>query len=168
MQKINFLILLNVLLLVSCAQSRPIGLLTDDYGIVTKEDLDEELVRANPSPFNTNDSSIFQYWMCYKPENYQITCEATGMVAPEYGKVGAFEFSVTAEGKTHVFGTRRNQNLGVCKKLEATIKKIFKENDVVCINASFLEKESETQYSWILDQVKAKKGEWSWFGKISK
>ena len=159
MNQIILLLLLVSNLSFAEIKEKRVGLLTDDYGIVTKEDLDEEEKKATPLPFSP-ESISFQYWQCLKPDSYYLHCSNTGKMLGEGWDIGSAEYWVKSDGKKYNFGTRRNWSIDFCKEMVTTIQRIMKNESVVCISALYLDEDKEGS-NWIIDRVKTKKGEWS-------
>ncbi len=143
-------------------RKRP-GLLTESYGIVTKSDLDEEERKATPEPFPPKLPS-FNYWQCLKSEGYFLGCENEGLAAGEDWEIGSATFWIKANGKTYDFGTRRNWDIGFCESMITKILRIIKYEPIVCVSASYLGGDAKGS-RWVVERVKTKKGEWSWFGR---
>src|SRR3990167_10907542 len=92
---------------------KDVGLLTDDYGIVTKEDLNRNKRIAFPVPFSSDEMHAFSYWQCLKPEKYHLSCQAH-YVHPE-GMLGGMTFWILANGKKYIFETPRDYEIEACK-----------------------------------------------------
>lgn len=139
-----------------------VGILTDDYGIVTEADLDEEEAKvtiAEPFPL----SSALNYWFCIEPQEYFVQCKSEGMMEPEGFEIGSSTFWVHANGKVFNFWTRRNFDLESCEERIMDWSNLMR-NEVVCFSGSYIE-EDESGTHWIIDRMKTYTGEWSWFGR---
>jgi hypothetical protein len=140
------------------------NLVSEGVGILTKAELDEEENKAGSLPFPPNDSGQnFNYWQCLRPEGYFLGCENEGKPTGENWEIGSVTFWIKANGKKYDFGTRRNWDIGACRDMISEILKIMETQPIVCVSASY-GKNQEGEY-WIIDRVKTKKGEWSWFGR---
>ena len=137
------------------------GLLTDDYGIVKMSDLNEEgqLSKAHNFPKDPFE----HYWQCVKVDKYELGCEIEGRAEPEGWIIGEAIFKIHSGNKIIDIGTRRNWDMGFCKKMISDIRAIIKKEPVVCFSAIFVGENANTS-EWVVDQVKTKKGQWSWFG----
>lgn len=136
------------------------GLLTDDYGILTSNDFHEDGQLSTESNFPHDEFE--NYWQCLRPEEYFLNCENPGPLLSGENDIGQSTFWIRADGKVYNFGTRRNWDLEFCQDMISDIRKLIEGEHVVCIYASHLDS-NEQQSNWVIDRVKTRKGEWSWF-----
>ena len=83
---------------------------------------------------------------------------------PEGIDLGANTFWIKANRKLYDFGTRRNRDIESCQDMVLDIRRIMENEPVVCIYASYI-KSNEQGSEWIIDRVKTRKGEWSYFAR---
>lgn len=155
-------IILGLASLSAYSPPRYAGLLTDDYGILSLADFDEDgqLEPARGFP----EEGFVHYWLCLEPEHYFLNCEATGRMEPEGIDLGASTFWIHSRGHLYDLGTRRNRDIGACEDMTSDIKKLMTDEPVVCLYASYLDSTDEKS-DWIIDRVKTRKGQWSWFAR---
>ncbi len=138
---------------------KDIGLLTDDYGIVNQEDLDRNKKEARPVPFSPDGVNSFAYWQCLKPEKYYLSCQAYHV---EEGVLGGMTFWILSNGKKYSFGTPKNYEIEACQANIKEIQEIMLNQEVVCVSGKYVDM-NNGESSWIIYNVKSKKGMWSLF-----
>lgn len=155
----------------SWAPIRHMGMLTDDYGIVTKQDLAEEEERC-PSlkPFPPEDGSCFQYWQCLPTRDVFIGCDD---ISDKFGEDTAEAVFWIKNGEnTHHYLTRRNFDMEACREWKTEWEAVLAGEYIVCLSGEFasIEKEDDhpsspigTHYYWIIDRMKSYHSEWSYF-----
>ena len=136
------------------------GLLTDDYGIVTLADLDEDGQQDPWTGFTGDD--VDHYWQCLEPKDYFFDCENLGKAEPEGWDIGELTFWIQANGQFHHFYARHNWSIEYCQDLKTDILWLLKDETVVCISGTYIDTD-QNGINWILDRVKTRKGSWSWF-----
>lgn len=149
-----------------------IGLLTDDYGIVTDQDLDEEERVAFPEPFPPKVGS-FQYWMCLPTYDIFMKCNDTGPSDhEEEGQIGDHTFRLRTGNQIFNFYTRHNGPLDACEEMVSDWRDVIIGEEIVCISASYVgtnldpaneERSNILNSDWVIDRMKSRHGEWSWF-----
>jgi hypothetical protein len=169
----SLIVLLVILVLPSLSMSWPrrVGLLTEDYGIVTKQDLDEEeakFVKAEPFP-----SDSFRYWQCLSTQEVFMKCDNLGFIAEEFGNEAVGEPTLQIGNGEEIldFYTSHNWTLSACQEMEEQWRSIMDKQDIVCISAFYLGTEQKvakdghsfTHSEWEIDRMKSRHGEWSWF-----
>lgn len=165
----------------SMVHQQRFGLLTDDYGLVTSEDLDEEERDNQCYPFEpvysqmeTPDDNCHNYWQCLSTSEVFMECEDGGDNG-DFTHVGSANFWVRDKNITHHYVTRRNFSLETCHKWMAEWKEVIRGEEAVCFSGYFLSKSDHpeegtsdpqgTQYYWIIDRMKSKHAEWSYFAR---
>lgn len=151
-------------------QKYPFTLLTKDYGILNKHDLDFYIKYINPAPsFPKEGCHGYIYWQCFPRENISITLEDNGYFAEEFGKedtIGDIEIKgMIKPGVFHEYGMRRAWPVKDFQKEFTHWRNLMKGEKYVCIAGHFLD-HSETikngakreTYGWIFERLKTKKG----------
>lgn len=172
MNKIKFVfIVILAMLNLSFSMSDRIGMLTDDYGIVVKADLDEEEARcSNVEPF-PSDNACFNYWQCLPTREIYIDCEDIGDVG-DSKHTGQANFWIKEGNNIHHYLTRRNFDIEACHEWVNEWKSVINGEDVVCLSGNFIDMSEQDEssfspigihYYWIIDRIKSRHGEWSYF-----
>ncbi len=154
-----FAFFLLVLVLVYKFSSKREGLLTNDYGIVTNEDIDFEKTIYCPEYFSSKKFSVCNYWQCLKPEKYHLSCETFYLEGEGY--LGELTFWILSGGKKYYFSTKRNYSAQACLENVKDINRVISNQRIVCISASHLPDEDEKDSHWILERIKTKTDFWS-------
>ena len=156
----------------SWAPIHHVGLLTDDYGIVTAQDLVEEEDRCQDlEPFPPRGGGCLQYWQCLPTKDVFIGCED---ISADLGGEDTRQavFWLKDGDEVHHYLTRRNFDLEACNGWKAKWEAVLAGEDVVCLSGEFINTENfdehllsppGTQFYWIIDRMKSRHGEWSYF-----
>jgi hypothetical protein len=161
------LVLVTLLLILfdSCASTYRPGLLSKDYGIVTKADLDEEEAETTPEKFPPSDFSPFHFWQCLPSKNYFIDCKDQGPSDEDKSDhIGEPTFLLMVGDQVFNFYTRRNYGMDQCTTMTNAWRAILKADSVVCISAAYIETDGHDSF-WEIDRIKSHNGEWSWFNR---
>lgn len=143
----------------------PYGLLTDDYGILTKEDLEINTCTAPAVPFSP-ESLAYPYWQCFETKRAKFECEGNKYDPTEKERVTILVISAIRDGELHEYISRRVFSLATCRLFQRDWKKLLKNEHYVCISGSLnqIEKnKSGKTWSWTFDKYKTKKGCDSYF-----
>jgi hypothetical protein len=84
----------------------PFGLIGDDHGILTIEDLSINTRGVYPSPFNEN-SLAYPYWQCFETRTATASCSDAGYDETERGNLAVFSIELTNQDAVHTYTTRR-------------------------------------------------------------
>ena len=93
----------------------PYGLLTDDYGILSKLDLKINACTAIPEPFPNSRNQAYSYWQCFTVKNSKMDCERGKYDPHEEALMSMLVLSGERNGELHEFISRRPIPLGSCK-----------------------------------------------------
>jgi len=163
---IFFLFLIPTL---SFSKIHSLGLLTDDYGIVTKKDIDEnekECTEVEPFPPHFG---CQMYWQCLPTKAAKVTCDDLGPDDSPSVKDHIGELTLVLADKNEFYNFSMNHNFGMsgCRDLKHSILNVMKNEKTVCVLGYYADKENHTSY-WIIDRVKSKRGEAAWFHREKK
>ncbi len=145
----------------------PYGLLTDDFGILNKQDLKTNTCIAEPMPFsNGNRLSSYPYWQCFEVKNSKMVCERGKFDSHEKAVMSMLVVSGMRDGELHEFISRRPIPLRSCRLYQKDWQKFTKNEDYVCVSGADPGKESKdakTAWVWIFGRYKTRKGCDSYF-----
>jgi hypothetical protein len=145
----------------------PYGLLTDDFGVLNKQDLKTNTCIAEPTPFSEKDQvSSYPYWQCFEVKNSKMICERGKYDPHEKVVMSMLVVSGKRAGELHEFISRRPLPLRSCRLYQKDWRKFTKNEKYVCISASdpLKEmKESKTVWNWVFGRYKTRKGCDSYF-----
>ncbi len=154
----------------------PYGLLTDDFGIVSEDDLAVDTWRGIPHPYEESGSNGgYPYWSCF-PARQTSTSYETWRAADPMGRADrivtlcSLEFVAENETEIHRFVGRRAYPIEQCRYFKAEWKRITHGRPYVCFNAYGGEaeprkarEEGKTEKVWTWDRIKTKSGCMSYF-----
>ena len=139
----------------------PIGLLTDDYGLLTRDDLTINDCNATAVLFSENSTS-YSYWQCFKSENSKLFCEGSGYDEEEKTQLTMMVLSGILNGDLHEYITTRAIPLAACKEFVKDWNRLLQGERHVCISGSFTHRTQEPsgrwKWLWTFDRFKTRKG----------
>lgn len=145
----------------------PYGLLTDDFGILSKQDLKTNACIAEPTPFSEkNKASSYPYWQCFEVKRSKMICERGKYDPTEKAIMSMLVVSGKRDGQTHEFISRRPLPLRSCRLYAKDWQKFTKNEKYVCISGeSFFKKVQGEKviWNWIFGRYKTRKGCNSYF-----
>jgi hypothetical protein len=144
----------------------PYGLLTDDFGILTRRDLKINTCIAEPTPLLQKRWSSYPYWQCFELQKSKITCEKGKYDIHEKATMSMMVFSGVRNTELHEFISRRPIPLDSCATYRRNWRKLTNNEKYVCISGESPSKKiekSHTKWTWIFRRYKTKKGCDSYF-----
>lgn len=158
----------------------PLLILTDDYGILSENDLtpylkqhDYKYEKYSNEP---NQGGGFNYWQCFQREQVLITLEDTGEpLELGYPKLGTIaHLTITVESKSnvsHVYWMRRGFSVRTFLAMFIKWQKLMRDEEFVCLAGSSGNRrigsthnnQKKEIYDWTFDKLKTKKGIYSYF-----
>lgn len=156
-------------------QKYPYGLLTDDYGILTENDLAIYTLNSNSEPFSDKQNSgAYNYWQCFPRDHVSISFEDMGYSSENIGwKDTLAEMKITVwikPGVFHEYEMRRTWAVTDSLKDFTHWHHLMKGEKYVCLAGHFVSREHHIEkgvktevYGWIFDKIKTKKGCASYF-----
>lgn len=145
----------------------PFGLVTDDYGILNRDDLQINICLAGEAPFTDPPTNYaYSYWQCFPSKDVQMLCEDLGYDRYEKSRINLLFISGQRNGEKHEFMSRRPITNLTCSLFLRDWKHLTKNENHVCISGSHPSKEVENGnilWSWTFGRYKTKKGCDSYF-----
>ncbi len=145
----------------------PYGLLTDDFGILNKQDLRTNTCIARPTPFSEeNEFSPYPHWQCFEVKNSKMICERGKYDLHEKTLMSMLVVSGTRDGALHEFISRRPIPLRSCQLYQRDWRKFTKNEKYICVSGAEPSKEikeKKTMWIWIFGRYKTRKGCDSYF-----
>ncbi|MBC7420101.1 MAG: hypothetical protein H7328_05185 [Bdellovibrio sp.] len=140
----------------------PYALLTDDFGILNKDDLKMNQCIAEPSLFSENSSTFYPYWQCFEIKDAKIVCEGKKYSTEEKSQMTMLVISGTRNNELNEFISRRPMKLKTCHLYLRDWARFTKNEKHVCVSGDFIDSEINKadlkKRSWIFDRYKTKKG----------
>jgi hypothetical protein len=147
----------------------PYALLTDDFGILNKDDLKINECIAVPAPFSEDSSSSYPYWQCYETKDTKMVCKGKQYSEEEKSRMTMLILFGERNGELNEFISRRPMKLGMCHLYQNDWLRFTKNEKYICIAGSQMSSEinnmGKRQRTWIFDRYKTKKGCDSYFQK---
>ncbi len=140
----------------------PYALLTDDFGILNKDDLKINQCIAEPSLFSESTSTSYPYWQCFELKGVRMVCEGKKYSIEEKSRMTMLVLSGTRNGAFNEFISRRPMKLNACHLYLRDWMRFTKNEKHVCISGDFIyseiNKTGPKKMVWIFDRYKTKKG----------
>ena len=140
----------------------PYALLTDDFGILNKDDLKINQCIAEPSLFSESNSTSYPYWQCLELKNVRMVCEGKRYSIEEKSRMTMLVLSGTRNDELNEFISRRPMKLKTCHLYLRDWMRYAKNEKHICISGNFINSEigktGQKKRVWILDRYKTKKG----------
>ena len=144
----------------------PYGLLGEDYGLLTEQDLAVNAWDAYPEPFSPS-STVYPYWQCFKVHEISILCENSSY--SENQKAEAVIMAVRAENATSVqeYLSPRPISVNTCHRYQKDWQRLSHAERFACVSGQLNEQGSDNSGTkvtyWIFDKLKTKRGCVSYF-----
>ena len=144
----------------------PLGLISDDYGILEIQDLRSNACVARPYAFLKGEWGIYEIWQCFEVKKSNFDCEIGGR-DDDTKEIMAMLVIFGQRGKeSHEFISRRPISLMECRDRQADWRKMIKNEKYVCVSGSFPGKElvkGVPGWVWFFGRYKTRKGCESYF-----
>ena len=139
----------------------PYGLLGDDYGVLTINDLALNACQVRPRPFVPDSVAPYEYWQCFETKTISVGCKDIGFLEEE-GLVGRVVVTTKANQIKHEFFEPRPWPLRECKNFVKRLRILINGNLHACISATFigneLDKSGQNVLRGFLNRLKTRKG----------
>lgn len=140
----------------------PYALLTDDFGILNKDDLKINQCIAEPSLFSESNSTSYPYWQCFELKDVRMVCEGKKYSAQEKSRMTMLVLSATKNDELNEFISRRPMKLKTCYLYLRDWVSFTKNEKHICISGDFtnseINKTGQKKRVWIFDRYKTKRG----------
>lgn len=168
----QFIILLfTIFFLFSCTNKTtlhekfPDKLLSDDHGILRKEDL---IDKRDVLPLGALgiDSNPASRWHCFESINLKSKCIKSDQKVEELNDYAAdFEMSIVENGKKYDYNFRGLISFERCEEHRSTWKKLMEGEKYFCVSGALLKIDSKdkNRIFGFFDRLKTNKGCDSWF-----
>lgn len=140
----------------------PYGMLTDDYGILTSNDLALNACHIKPEPFVPSALNPYEYWLCFESKNVLPNCEDQHF-SNEDGRAG--RVTVTARDHQFVYDFMESRVWPIqdCRSFVKTLRSLMQGASHACISASYIDKEEKNERgqqerTGIFHRLKTRKG----------
>ncbi len=152
----------------------PTVLLTEDYNILSENDLASYTLGIKPVPFSVKEHSDYQYWQCFPRDRVSMILKDKGYSSEEIGwedNYGDLQIEVWLDGYvSHQYFMRRPSIVSGYEEFFNRWQKLMKNEQYVCLGGRFSDYEEKIEngqkkkiYSWTFEMIKTKKGCDSYF-----
>lgn len=141
----------------------PYGLLGDDYGVLTMDDLAINACDAEPIPFAYDSRHhSYQYWQCFESKNISFSCDSNGIPDEHEGVMALVIVKALINHTQHEYLERRFWPIKDCKDFLKDAAALLNGARYACISGSFIENKidhsSHQTTGWVFERLKTKKG----------
>ncbi|HWU42073.1 MAG TPA: hypothetical protein VN132_01505 [Bdellovibrio sp.] len=142
----------------------PFGLLSDDYGILSVNDLAMNACDVEPKKFNPEKHHYnpYEYWQCFESKSLSFICDSSGVPDEHEGIMGLVIIKASVNHIHHEYLERRPWPIKDCKGFLKDAADLLKGVQYACISGSFIENEIDHSghqtTSWVFERLKTKKG----------
>ncbi len=140
----------------------PHGLVGDDFGVLTINDLALNACHIKPKPFVPGAFNPYEYWLCFESKSVVATCEDQDFTN-EDGHVGRVVVDAQDSEFSYHFIESRPWSIRDCRSFAKTLKNLIQGTSYACISASYIDKEQKNEKGknvriGIFHRLKTKKG----------
>ncbi len=139
----------------------PFGLLGDDYGVLTINDLALNACHFKPESFVPGVLTPYEYWQCFESNALSLTYRQKRSIDGE-GIFGRVTLKVYKDQLLHEFIESRPSPARESRRFARNLKKLIRDSSHVCISASYIEhnldKSGQKTALGIFHRLKSTKG----------
>lgn len=140
----------------------PYGLIGDDFGLLTEEDLATNTCDAYPSPFYWGKNMAYSYWQCFFLRDTKLECSSLGYDPAIKEETGYLSLEARSKEVTHSYLARDAMEIRECKEWLKVWKKKTAGEKYVCISGSYGRlsgaRNGRQEADWVFDKFKTRKG----------
>ncbi len=139
----------------------PYGLLGDDYGILTVNDLAINACDIVPKLFTAdNHYDPHEYWQCFKSKTISFDCDSNGIADEHEGVMGLVVVRASTGQEQHEYIERRLWPIKDCRHFLRDAAILLKGTEYACLSGSFNKRilSDPPLTSWQFERIKTKKG----------
>lgn len=141
----------------------PYGLLGDDHGILTANDLAINACIVAPKQFNADNHYYpYEYWQCFESKTISFNCDSNGVPDEHEGVMGLVVVKASINHIQHEYFERKLWPIKDCKGFLREAAVLLKGARYACISGSFIRNEKDhsdhQSTSWAFERIKTKKG----------
>ena len=140
----------------------PYGLIGDDHGLLTEEDLAVNTCNAEVTPFSGKKNMAYSYWQCFLIKDAKMACDSLGYDSMIKKDLGHME--IKAQGATGIqsFLARDAMEMSECRKWLRLWKQKTLGEKYVCVSGSYGRfsgnQDGRKETDWVFDKFKTRKG----------
>ena len=143
--------------------SYPYGLIGDDYGLLTEEDLAVNTCGVlELTPFSGEKNMAYPYWQCFPVKDTKLECDSMGYDRVEQRETGHMEIVALGNGGFQSYLARNAMNMRVCKRWHRTWSKMTEGEKYVCLSGPYGAyggiRDGLKETGWRFEKFKTRKG----------
>lgn len=141
----------------------PYGLIGDDYGLLTEEDLAVNTCNTlELTPFSGDKNMAYSYWQCFPLKDAKMNCDNLGYDSVMKTETGYLEVEAQNAQGIQSYLARDAMYMRDCKKYLRSWKWKTRGEKYVCISGSYGGfdgiRDGRKETHWVLDKFKTRKG----------
>ncbi len=141
----------------------PYGLIGNDYGLLTQEDLAINTCDAEVAPFSGEKNMAYSYWQCFPLKDTEMECESSGFdPAFEKKKMGYMEIKAHGQDGVQSYLARDAMDMSECRDWLRVWKRKTRGERHVCLSGSYAAfsgfRDGGKETDWVFDKFKTRKG----------
>jgi len=138
----------------------PYGLIGDDYGLLTVEDLAVNTCNGEPTPFE-EENGAYPYWQCFSLKKTKLRCQEASY-DPSIKKVLGYTFiEAKNENGLQSYLARDARDIRFCKEFLRDWKRATRGEKFVCVAGTYARiqpaKDGRQETDWIFEKFKTRK-----------
>jgi hypothetical protein len=152
----------------------PTVLLTEDYGILSENDLASYTWGIKHARFSIEQRAHYQYWQCFPRDQVSLSLKDKGHSSEDIEgqeNLGDLQIEVSLDDHvSHQYFMRKLSAISNYEEVFHRWQKLMKNQSYVCLGGRFGGYEEKTEkgqrqkiYSWTFERIKTKKGCDSYF-----
>jgi hypothetical protein len=141
----------------------PYGLIGDDYGLLTEEDLAVNTCNAlERTPFSGEKNMAYSYWQCFPLKDVKMECDSLGYDSAIKKETGYLEIDAQNGNGIQSYLARDAMDMGDCRKYLWWWKQKTQGEEHVCVSGSYGGfrgiRDGHKETDWVFDKFKTRKG----------
>jgi hypothetical protein len=141
----------------------PYGLIGDDYGLLTKEDLAVNTCNAlKLTPFSGDKNMAYPYWQCFPLKDANMECDSMGYDSTIKKETGYLEINAINGNGVQSYLARDAMDIRDCRKYLLWWKQKTRGEKHVCVSGSYGGfndvRDGRKEIDWVFDKFKTSKG----------
>lgn len=134
----------------------PYGLLSDDFGVLTINDLALNACRIKPIPLVPGALNPYEYWICFESKAILAICEDQNF-SNEDGRVGRVIIEAHNDEGSYQFIESRPWPIRDCIGFVKAVENLIQGTTHSCISSSYIDRDKK-EYMGIFHRIKTAKG----------
>lgn len=142
----------------STRQFRHNGIVNDDHGIITEDDLKLADENSHPPPPFDGTNKSYPYWQCFAKGTLKFKCEYE---SPLNREGSTFTLNIETTSESHFYSLSHTISGDACDVLKRNVVRVLRNQQMFCINGtndSLSISGNKKKYFWTFFRMKSKTG----------